>query len=90
MKGFEPSTRESQVTFFSVRILYVCWSEGLIGRTWRRQQKAEHRLGSNWKHLKGMHHAARERPMKKILSSGLVRDDDICGFIGRLGGLIDF
>ncbi|MEP7247634.1 MAG: hypothetical protein ABI885_28660 [Gammaproteobacteria bacterium] len=48
------------------RISYASQSGDLCDRTWRKQAKAEAKLGPNWARPKGMHATTRERVMSII------------------------
>ena len=43
------------------RISYASQSDDACARTWRKQAKAETKLGPNWERPKGMHDSTRER-----------------------------
>ena len=48
------------------RIAYGSQSGDLSDRTWRKQAKAEAKLGPNWARPKGMHSTTRERLLSLI------------------------
>ena len=48
------------------RIAYSSQSDDACGRTWRKQAKAEAKLGPNWSRPKRMHDATRERLLSII------------------------
>lgn len=70
------------------RVAYCSQSEGACGRAWRKQQKAEAKLGEGWARPKGMHSATRERLLAIIFRCEERRDDEIARFIGRHAGLL--
>jgi hypothetical protein len=67
-------------------VVYGSQAEDALGRTWRRQQKLESRLGENWTRPKGMHHRTRERLLDGIFDCEERRDDALAQFIGRMTG----
>lgn len=56
------------------RVAYGSQSEDLCGRTWRKQAKAEAKLGPTWTRPKGMHNATRERLLAIIWECDERRD----------------
>ena len=62
-------------------ISYGSQSDDEIGRTWRKQQKVETKLGEYWQRPKGMHHATREKLMAVILSCEEQRDNALFAFM---------
>lgn len=48
------------------RIAYASQSDSALGRTWRKQAKAEAKLGPNWARPMGMHFTTRERLLSII------------------------
>ena len=56
------------------RIAYASQSGDLCDRTWRKQSKAEAKLGPNWSRPKGMHETTRERLLTAILGCEERRD----------------
>ena len=67
------------------QVAYHSQSEGDIGRAWRRQKKAEAKLGLDLQRPKGMHHMTHARLLSIILASEALRDDALCRFILRYG-----
>jgi hypothetical protein len=63
------------------RIAYGSQSEDLCGRTWRKQAKAEAKLGPNWSRPKGMHQATRERLLAIIWDCDERRDAALSGYL---------
>lgn len=57
------------------RIAYGSQSGDLCDRTWRKQAKAEAKLGPNWTRPKGMHNATRERLLAIIWDCEERRDN---------------
>ena len=56
-------------------LAYRSQSEDFIGRVWRRQLKAESKLGANLARPKGMHDRTRTRLLEKIFECEMGRDD---------------
>ena len=56
------------------RLAYASQSEDELARTWRRQRKAEDRLGEHWLRPKGMHHSTYERLIEVIGDCEAERD----------------
>lgn len=67
------------------RLVYASQSEDQLGRTWRKQQKLEARLGENWRRPKGMHRKTRERILEAIWACEMVRDDALIAYMDRVG-----
>lgn len=67
------------------QVAYYSQSEDECGRAWRKQQKAEAKLGANWRRPKGMHHATRERLLQTIWECEETRDMAIAGFMAKVG-----
>lgn len=67
------------------RLVYASQSEDQLGRTWRKQQKLEARLGENWRRPKGMHRKTRERILDAIWKCEGIRDDAIAAYCANLG-----
>lgn len=67
------------------RIAYASQSEDALGRAWRKQSKAEAKLGKNWQRPKGMHRKTRERLLATIWDCEERRDNALCEFAARLG-----
>lgn len=66
------------------RIAYASQSEDALGRTWRKQSKAEAKLGDGWRRPKGMHVATHERLMRTIIECEERRDDALAFSVERL------
>ena len=75
------------------RIAYASQSDDLCARMWRRQQKAEAKLGPYWARPKGMHEATRERLLSIIWDCEEQRDgalaDYLAGMMRRYPSLQD-
>ncbi len=75
------------------RIAYASQADDLCARMWRRQRKAEEKLGPNWARPKGMHEATRERLLTIIFDCEQVRDgalaDYLAGMMRRYPSLRD-
>ena len=71
------------------RIAFGSKSEDALGRTWRRQQKLERRLGGGWGRPKGMHRTTRARILDSIFACERQRDDAIAAYAARRG-LLDW
>jgi hypothetical protein len=56
-------------------LAYRSQSEDFTGRGWRRQLKAEAKLGANWARPKGMHGRTRTRLMEKIFECEMEREE---------------
>jgi len=65
------------------RVVYASQSEDALGRLWRKQEKAEAKLGENWQRPKGMHRTTYERVLNRILDCEGRRDDALCEFALR-------
>ena len=63
------------------RIAYGSQSGDLCDRTWRKQSKAEAKLGLYWARPKGMHHATRERLLSIIWACEERREADLSRFL---------
>ena len=63
------------------RISYGSQSDDAIDRTWRKQAKAEAKLGKYWQRPKGMHHATRQKLMTVILSCEELRENALADFV---------
>lgn len=70
------------------RIAYASQSDDLCGRTWRRQQKLEARLGPNWRRPKGMHHRTRERLLDGIFACEEIREDALAVYLSLVMRLL--
>lgn len=66
------------------RISYSSQSDDLCGRTWRRQAKAEAKLGPNWARPKGMHERTWQRLLEQIWDCESRRDDALTAVLSRL------
>lgn len=66
------------------RIAYASQCGDLCDRTWRKQAKAEAKLGPNWTRPKGMHATTRERLMSIIWACEETRDRALAGFLSAL------
>lgn len=64
---------------------YYSQSEDCIGRAWRRQQKAESKLGEHWQRPKGMHEATRRRILDEIIECERMRDDALAMVLAKFG-----
>lgn len=67
------------------RVAYCSQSEDLMGRAWRKQNKAEARLGENMQRPRGMRHATYERLLATIRDCEDDRDATLHTMIKRLG-----
>jgi hypothetical protein len=67
------------------RIAYKSQSEDQLDRTWRKQSKAEAKLGPGWQRPKGMHQATRERLLATIFDCEQRREAAIGNSMARLG-----
>ena len=70
------------------RIAYASQSEDVIGRTWRKQHKAEAKLADNWQRPKGMHEATHERLVNIIIECEERKDVALAAFMHRMGWAI--
>ena len=68
------------------RVVYRSQSECALGRSWRRQSKAEAQLGPGQSRPKGMHKARYERLRWTIWNCEMLRDDAVEAFEQRLLG----
>jgi len=75
------------------RLVYASQSGDVIDRTWRRQYKAESKLGEHWQRPKGMHKTTHERLLSIIWDCEERRDAALAGYLATLGrrhpGLLD-
>jgi hypothetical protein len=71
------------------QVAYYSQSEDVCGRAWRKQQKAEAKLGKNWARPKGMHAATRERLLETIFACEERRDDELARFMALHGLLLE-
>jgi hypothetical protein len=69
------------------RLAYASQSEDSLGRTWRKQQKLEARLGPNWGRPKGMHHKTCEAIRAQIWRCEEARDNALADYCELLGFL---
>ncbi|MDT3677874.1 MAG: hypothetical protein ROZ64_03435 [Burkholderiaceae bacterium] len=65
------------------RVAYASQSEDALGRIWRKQRRAEARLGERWKRPKGMHETTHQRLMAVILECEQRRDAALYDFALR-------
>lgn len=66
------------------RIAYASQSDDACGRTWRRQAKAEAKLGEYWARPKGMHEATHERLLSIIWNCEERREAAISHYMARM------
>lgn len=66
-------------------VVYSSQSEDLIGRSWRRQQRIEARLGPDGTRPRHMHHATYERLRQQLWACEDQRDQEIAGLLSMLG-----
>lgn len=66
------------------RIAYGSQSGDQCDRTWRKQAKAEAKLGPNWRRPKGMHAPTRERLMSIIWACEETRDLALACFLTKM------
>lgn len=72
------------------RVVYASQSEDALGRTWRKQQRAEARLDKNWRRPKGMHRTTHQRLVAVIIECEQRRDNALYAFALRhFPGLLD-
>jgi hypothetical protein len=69
-------------------VVYYSQSEDVCGRAWRKQQKAEAKLGKNWARPKGMHATTREKLLEVIFRCEEVRDEQVAAFVASHAGLL--
>lgn len=67
------------------RVGYYSQSEDATGRAWRKQGKAEARLGENGERPKGMHQATYERLRAVMWQCEEARDIELAAFMVRFG-----
>lgn len=67
------------------RVAYTSQSEDVIGRSWRRQQRLEARLGPYGARPKRMHRATYERLRAAVWACEEQREDEIARVLARLG-----
>lgn len=67
------------------QVAYYSQSEDACGRAWRKQQKAEAKLGENWARPKGMHRATRERLLAIVWECEELRDAELARYMLRTG-----
>ena len=63
------------------RVNYASQSEDAMGRAWRKQFKAEAKLGEHWQRPKGMHHETRAKLMAVIWACEEQRDRALCALM---------
>lgn len=68
------------------RIAYASQSDDACARAWRKQAKAEAKLGPNWQCPKGMHEATRERLLAVIWDCEEQRDVALARFLNVMVG----
>lgn len=66
------------------RISYASQSGDSIDRTWRKQSKAEAKLGPNWQRPKGMHDTTRERLLSIIWDCEERREMALAGYLDTM------
>ena len=66
------------------RIAYGSQSDDAVARTWRKQAKAEGRLGEHWQRPKGMHQTTYAKLLATIFDCGERRDAELILAFGRL------
>lgn len=66
------------------RIAYASQSDDEIGCAWRKQRKAEAKLGPHWRRPKGMHHTTRERLLAVIFECESRREDALAGYLDKV------
>lgn len=71
------------------RVAYYSQSEDVCARSWRKQQKAEAKLGKGWARPKGMHAATREKLLATIFRCEDLRDAELARFLAIYPGLLD-
>lgn len=69
------------------RVAYASQSEDACGRSWRKQSRAEARLGENWRRPKGMHHATYAHLMAVIFDCEETREIELARFVNLLGDI---
>lgn len=65
------------------RVAYGSQSDDDTGRAWRKQHKAEARLGKYWSRPKGMHQTTRDKLVAIILACERRRDDALADYMSR-------
>lgn len=65
------------------RIAYGSQSEDEMGRSWRKQRKAEAQLGEGWSRPKGMHRSTRDRLVETIIECEERRDEALYQFMAK-------
>ena len=65
------------------RVAYCSQSDDELGRTWRKQRKAEAKLGPGWTRPKGMHQTTRDKLVAIILACEQRRDDALADYMSR-------
>ena len=66
------------------RVAYASQSGDLCDRTWRKQAKAEAKLGPNWAPPKGMHSSTRDRLLSIISDCEEMREAALVRYLGAL------
>ena len=67
------------------RVSYTCQSEGHIARAWRRQGKAEARIGEDYERPKGMRTTTYERLLAIIVDCESEKDFGFMAKLARMG-----
>ena len=65
-------------------IAYASQSGDALDRTWRKQSKAEAKLGPDWSRPKGMHAATRERFLSVIFDCEERRETALAGYLDAM------
>jgi len=66
------------------RVAYASQSADAIDRVWRRQHKAENKLGENWRRPKGMHQTTHRRLLSIIMQCEERREIALGGFLEKM------
>ena len=66
------------------QIAYESQSDDACARTWRKQAKAEAKLGPNWERPSGMHHKTRERLLSIIWDCEERRDGALARYLNSM------
>lgn len=67
------------------RLVYACQSEDALGRSWRKQQKLEAKLGPDLSKPKWMHHRTRAKLLEGIWACEATREDALLAYMDRSG-----
>jgi len=65
------------------RVVYSSQAEDEMGRSWRKQRKAEARLMDGWRRPKGMHRTTRARLLEIIMECEERRDDALATYVAK-------